>query len=193
MNKINKLLGYLYFAPLIFLWLRLWSKFYQFLFLRKYSSTKLFAHLHPHEAQSNMNMLQWKPDGWKELKDVIVSAEYVQVQVNRTQTHQSQLPGPLDCDDFAIWASKVVMSYYNPRILLVSYIKSDDSLGGHAVCLCRDDNKFFHIGNWGHSIRFYREYDVINDIFKRSNAKKFIGWAILDKNLKLKKWSRKLK
>ena len=167
MNKINKLLGYLYFPPIIFLWLRLWSKFYQFLFLRKYSSVKLSAYLHPPAAQSSMNMLQWKPDGWKELKDVIVSAEYVQAQVNRTQNHQPQLPGPLDCDDFAIWASKVVMPYYNPHVLLVSYIDQDGSLGGHAVCLCHDSNKFFHIGNWGHSIRFYRERDVINDIFKK--------------------------
>ena len=89
-----------------------------------------------------MDIITWKQDSIKELYDVCGSPNWVQHCINNIIHTNVQPNGALDCDDFSIWASNVIMEYYNPKILCVAYYDGQNNVSGHAVCLCNEKDMF---------------------------------------------------
>tara|TARA_Y100001963_G_C6642340_1_gene381608 strand:+ start:82 stop:270 length:189 start_codon:yes stop_codon:yes gene_type:complete len=54
------------------------------------------------------------------------------------------------------------------------------------------DGRMFHIGNWGTSRPFVDLRQLTLDILKRTAAREAIGWAMLDKNLKILKIGKEI-
>lgn len=172
---------------------RWWSKLYRFLFQRKYVDYYM-QYSDIDSLIEAMSVLSYRKDKAKELWDVCSHPGWVQFCIFDIQ-NQSILPikqpdGPMDCDEFAIFAAN---AYENKAAftypLSIAYIKEDGKVSGHMVCVIHDliSNKYAHISNWGYFDGFDSRNDVINNVL---GTKQLIGWCAWDKEtLKPMKYS----
>jgi len=182
----------------------LWSRIYRLIYHSKYRGVVLDKDLPLTRVKHTLNMLEWKPDGLRELFDVCGTPNYVQHIVNvsrdevyrqgpRIKIRSGQPDLPLDCDEFAVWAANVLERNFYPRLFIFSWITQSGELVSHVMCLCRqEDGRLFHIGNWGISAPFQDLRAMCLDIMSKTRASESIGWAILDKDLRLLKWGKEL-
>ena len=182
----------------------LWSRVYRLVYHTKYRGVVLDKDLPLTNVQGAMEMLEWKPDGLRELFDVCGTPNYVQHIVNisrdnvyrqgpRIRIRSGQPDLPLDCDEFAVWAANVIERDFYPRLFIFSWMSERGELVSHVMCLCRqEDGRLFHIGNWGTSAPVQDLRELCLSIMKKTRATEAIGWAILDKNLKLLKVGKEL-
>tara|TARA_A100001515_G_scaffold32192_1_gene25091 strand:- start:3560 stop:4210 length:651 start_codon:yes stop_codon:yes gene_type:complete len=202
-QQIKKRIAKLFYKPAIYYWVT-WSKLYRILWHSKYSNVVVEENQTLTKVQDALDMLEWKPDRWRELFDVCGTPNYVQHIINesreniykfgpRIKVKSGQLDLPLDCDEFSVWAANAIDKNYHPRIFLFSWLTGDGKIIGHAMCLCRmSDGRIFHIGNWGTSDPFSDLREMSLDILYRAKAREAIGWAILDKNLKILKTGKEI-
>ena len=175
------------FYPLAIKWWVAWSGLYRRLYNKKHEKISLEHGLGPRSLQYRFSKLQWKPDGPRQLWDACSSPQYVQSIVNRVELGYRQLEGPLDCDEYAVWAANVIGAEYRPRVLSVMWQDLSGNIHGHSVCLCTDNynpHRYCHIGNWGfYNYKFgYQQH--IRDMIRSGNL---IGWALFSKDLKILK------
>jgi len=182
----------------------LWSGVYRSIYHGKYRGVVLDKDLPLTAVQAALEMLEWKPDRLKELFDVCGTPNYVQHIVNisrdnvyrqgpRIKIRSGQPDLPLDCDDFSVWAANVIERDFYPRLFIFSWMSERGELVSHVMCLCRqEDGRLFHIGNWGTSAPVQDLRELCLSIMKKTRAREAIGWAILDKNLKLLKVGKEL-
>lgn len=172
--------------PLAFIWWKYWSKLYRFLFQRRYKDIYLEKKLSFVEVSERLSALTWRPDGWKELWDVCGSPEWVQFCLNMIRSGAEQPEGPLDCDDFAVWAINVINPHYSPMFFTIMWLTDEGKLVGHAMCwVRRPDGYKHHLGNWGVSSPYITLREACMDILLRVRAKKLVCWALLSKDLTL--------
>lgn len=146
----------LYFVPVRYIrywwsvaYRKLWGTRYQQWATTSQGSRVPFGKLTPEEAQKEMRLLKWRPDGLKELGDAVGSAERTHWFLEHVK---SGAPQPeheaMDCDDFAAWAEAVIKPEFEPRVFTFTYVRQG-KLAGHAVCVYKKAGKWFHCGNWG--------------------------------------------
>ena len=182
-----------FFYPVALFWWPFWSGIYRFLYHRKYKDTTLEICSTPQKASERMSQLTWTADDSRALWDSIGSPRWVQHCLNEIDRTGKQPVGPLDCDDFSVWAAHCVHTKYDPRIFIFSWLGKDGKLHGHAMCWVRNkDGRFFHIGNWGLYGPYSNLREACSVILTMSNSKNPIGWAIYNKDLKLLNWGRDL-
>jgi len=181
-----------------------WSKIYRVVWLSKYKGVEVDQNLPLTEVQGVLGMLEWKPDDLRELFDMCGTPNYVQHIINisrenlykqgpRIRVRNIQPDLPLDCNEFAIWAAHAIDKNFYPRLFIFSWLSKHGEIVSHVTCLCRQqDGRIFHIGNWGTSGPAKDLREVSIDIIDRTRAREAIGWAILDKNLKVLKIGKEL-
>lgn len=180
----------LYFGHLIFFWWRNWSRLYRRLYHKKYKNNKISENLGLEYVLRCMSFLTWTKDSTKELWDSCGSPHWVQYVLNEIILHKRAQPrGSLDCDDYSVWAAHALKSDFNPKLLSVCWIDKEGKMRGHVMCLCQHPalKTWFHIGNWGMSRQFVSLNQMCKNIKKTTQAKCFVGYAVLDKNLKVLK------
>ena len=180
------------FYPYAFIWWKWWSKLYRLLFNRKYRKIKLDENLTYVEASKILEKLKWTPDKKMQLWDVVSSPEWVQYCLSEVENTKIQPAGPLDCDEYACWATNCIDPKFDPRIFCFAW-QEDGKLSGHAMCWIQsEDGRHYHIGNWG----LYGPYNSIRPaceaIISHYDQCRPIGWALLDKNLNLQFSGREL-
>jgi hypothetical protein len=175
------------FFRLGFLWWSSWSKVYRRIYHDKYSTVPLATNLSLTQVQHNLSRLNWLPDGLKELWDACGSPRRVQYMLNRLNDGKPQPLGPMDCDDFSIWAAHVIDKNFYPRIFCFAYVDPRDcSIRAHAMCLLRQpDGRIFHLSNWGTSGAFLNLREVCLDVLEKTNSPESVGWCILQKDLSI--------
>lgn len=174
-------------------WWGVWSAIYRFFYHRKYRKVPLSQDLSAMAASQLMRRLKWTKDGAKELGDAVSSPHWVQHVVNQVAIQRPQPKGPLDCDDFAIWAAHVMREEYNAKIFTFAWLGEDDKIHGHAVCLCNYGKaSMFHVGNWGQIMGLRTLEDVCTDMLRRAHGKEALAWGLLTKDLKVEAWGKGL-
>tara|TARA_R110000824_G_scaffold337764_1_gene524339 strand:- start:1550 stop:2170 length:621 start_codon:yes stop_codon:yes gene_type:complete len=182
------------FYPLAFIWWRLWSNIYRFLFHRKYKEVILPRNMSYIKASEEMVKLKWAPDKAMQLWDVVGSPRWVQHCINQINEGHAQPLGAMDCDEFSCWAANVVHAKYIPAVFCFAwYDEGKNKLHGHAMCWIKNkDGKYFHIGNWGLRGPYKNLREACSDILKYCLGCKPVGWALMDANLKVLKSGRGL-
>ena len=130
-----------------------------------------------------MNQLTWTKDGPRALWDAIGSPHWVQFCLNQVMAGKEQPEGYLDCDEFAAWAACAVDPKYEPLGLNVYYHRGgDQGMGGHNVCLVKEGNHYYHIGNWGKSLPYISLAGVVNSVYGQVAAEGgyLVGWALFE-------------
>lgn len=170
-----------------FLWWGAWSRVYRRLYHSEYNSVTLPENLSLTQVQDNLSKLNWQPDGLKELWDACGSPQRVQHILNKLSEGRPQPLGPMDCDDFSIWAAHVIDKNFYPRIFCFAWIDDKDcSLKAHAMCLLRQpDGRVFHLSNWGTSKAYPNLREICLDILQKTNSSESIGWCVLQKDLSI--------
>lgn len=177
-----------------------WSKFYQIFIEKSLKTEHLPENMTPDEILSFINLIEWQPDGAKELYDAFHSEHYVDsviVQIilankvdimwflcmrnswklilSRCEKGLGQIAGSMDCDDYAIWCKHHLADGYKPQILNVVWT-GEKFIEGHNVCIYQINNTLYHIGNWG----IFGPYDSIKQIAKTiCGNNKLIGYSII--------------
>ena len=170
-------------------WWATWSHIYIWLFQRKYAHVPLPTDLTPLEVAAEMRVIKWTKDGTKELGDSIGSAEWFQYLLNVVNETKEQPKGAVDCDNFAMWAYKVLDQKYAPYLLCLSWRDEDGGLHGHCVCggVGPESGEFFHVGNWGYMGGHASLGALLRATVKRAKGTGIIAWAILNDNLYIEK------
>jgi hypothetical protein len=167
----------------------LWHMVYSFLYHRKYRKLNLDTGLSPNDAWNNIRVLQWRKDSWKELFDSVGDPHWIQHCINEVHAGNIQPEGSLDCDDFSIWCANCISVDYAPVYFTQSYMKSEFAVGGHAVCVYKENGSYYHVSNWGIRGPFVDLADVSADIIKGASGLEPIGWSLYDHKLKLLNFS----
>jgi len=166
--------------------LSLWSWLYWVLFDRAYRKIPVKKHEDFKEAVEDICRLRWVNDGLRELTDVIRHPGWVEVNRQRVASGRSQLPGALDCDDFALWLAASLQDFWNPLLLFVNFMETREGKerrGGHAVALIRYGDEYYHLGNWGTWGPFPSITEVITSIANPVFDRRLVYWAIYDAKL----------
>ena len=169
-------------------------------------------HDHPQEPLERVSKLPYVADGPKELWDVCIPPGVV---VKRCEG--VDIPGPMDCDDYARYLANSIESQSNPRLFSVLCIDKRDlkwgiipKFPGHMVCLWtkniytnHDSNGglIYHIGNWNkrgknktpHPAEHFHSrnlFDMANSLVASMTAGEgeVLAWIIMDRDLKVCKW-----
>jgi len=179
--------------PVSLYWWPLWSSIYRWLYHRKYKDVILDICLTPKIASDKMEKLTWTRDDARALWDAVGSPRWTQHCLNRLCEDYLQPAGPLDCDDYAVWAANCIHPKYEPRIFTFCWAGTDGQIKAHAMCWVRfKDGRFFHVGNWGIQGPYSNLRQACSVILALKGSRTPIGWALYDKNLKLAKWGRDL-
>ena len=184
-----------FFYPFVFGWWRTWSRVYRFLFNRKYKNVVVPRNLSYIRADEEMRKLKWSADKLLQLWDVVGGPRWVQHCMNRINEGHPQPIGALDCDEYACWAAHAIHPKYMPLLFCFCwYDTRDDKIHGHAMCWVKNkDGKYFHLGNWGMRGPYTNLNDACLEIMNYCGAgSKPIGWALLDKDLKVQTKGRGL-
>lgn len=175
---------------------KFWSKIYRFFRQRKYKSVPLERIKSYQYLDSRFDQLTYSADSWKELWDVCSSPNWVQYCLNEIDSENPQPKGPMDCDEFAIWAANVLQGKkknctISTQLLSVAYKTKTGKISGHMVCLVEcfypdtGDILYDHVGNWG----VYEDYEDIESIVSEiCSEHTLIGYSLMDpQTLALKK------
>jgi len=175
--------SFLMFTRLYFLW----SRFYRWLYHRKYKNYTVSADLKPGTATAMAKKLTWTKDGKRELWDAVGSPHWVAYCISEVSKGRPQPKGALDCDEFAVWCAASIRPEYHPKVISVSWMSDKKRTGGHNLCLFERDGGYFHTGNWGKHGPFVDRSATILDVLERVHLTedKLIGWALYRPNLKL--------
>ena len=202
-QQIKKRLAKVFYKPIFYHWLA-WNKLSHLAHYSKYKNVELQGDQPLTKVQSVLEMLEWKVDAWRDLFDIHGTPNYVQHIINesrdniykhgpRIKIKSGQVDLPLGPDEFSIWACNVLDKNYYPRLFVFTWMDGDGELVSRVICLCRmSDGRMLHIGNWGTSRPFVDLRQLTLDILKRTAAREAIGWAILDKNLKILKIGKEI-
>jgi len=184
-----------FFYPFAFGWWRTWSRVYRFLFNRKYKNVVVPRNLSYIRADEEMRKLKWSADKLLQLWDVVGSPRWVQHCMNRINEGHPQPMGALDCDEYSCWAAHAIHPKYMPLLFCFCwYDTRDKKIHGHTMCWIKNkDGKYFHLGNWGMRGPYTNLNDACLEIMNYCGAgSKPIGWALLDKDLKVQTKGRGL-
>ncbi len=136
----------------------------------------------PETVQTSLNLLEWHPDGWKELWDAAHSPNYVQHVIDEIESCNEQPAVSMDCEDFALYAAHSIGNGYTTRVLTVSWSTGrwPWNIKGHAVCLYKDrEDLYGHIGNWGLHHGYKTVEDAVNSILAGvDKSDNLIGWKL---------------
>lgn len=175
-----------------------WSKIYRFLYERKYRHVVLPKLNSIEEVEDLIGNISWRKDKWYMLWDAI---SIPQAAYGR---YLDKKAGG-DCDDISILAvhliedlikRRKVQNFLQVGLLSVPWLDMSNKVGGHNVCIIKykmDDKLYYgHISNWNMGrVRWaFTSKEAVVDEIPRGGTT--LGWAIADKNLKLKKYSRKV-
>ncbi len=185
---------------------KMWTKQYQVSEVSHFH-TPHWHSLSPLAASIVMSKIKWTKDGYKELWDAshhpyysdyiinsILSYQNVDVPyaievakrnsvefqslMSTVKTGDGQPVGSFDCDDFALWGAKAILSKYKPVVLSV-FFKTGFwpwQVGGHAVCMYLYNKRYYHIGNWGKSKGYVTVQELVNDIVSQVGGKKLVDF-----------------
>jgi hypothetical protein len=192
MSKLKLTLAKLFY-PVALYWWPFWSGIYRWLYHRKYRDVTLDICLTPQQATEKMEKLTWSRDDARALWDAVGSPRWVQHCLNILNKAGKQPAGPLDCDDYSVWAASCIHPKFDPKIFTFSWLSHRGELKGHAVCWTRNkDGRFFHVGNWGIRGPYANLREVCSVMLTLNNSNTPIGWALYNKELKLINWGREL-
>lgn len=179
--KLYKLIYRILFGWGIYLW---WSKRYRRIYQAGYT---LLPGTNTLDAVvAKIKLLKWTKDGARELWDAVGSPKWVQYCVDQIKAGHGQPEGSLDCDEFAVYASALLPTGYDPIVLNVVW--ADKGMLGHHVCMYRlDDGKYYHLGNWGNMGPFESPSAVVLDVVKKGHGENtLVGWARFTHDLVLR-------
>jgi hypothetical protein len=151
---------------------------YRLIYHRKYRNVILAKDLSPDVIRKQIIKLTWQKDTYKELWDAVGSPRWVQFALNEIEAGRKQPKGALDCDEFSVWSSAVMIKTLFPSVLNVFYIDNKGKYRGHHVSLFDMLCKYYHIGNWGQFGPYESLAALINGIIP--NGGKLVGWAQFD-------------
>ena len=185
MIKISKIF---YWIMIQSRWLQIWSKLYRFLHNEGKYKKAIPVYTDPVLLQMNLDLIEYRRDGFKELFDVAHSPFYLNHVLEEIKDKNDQPNGSFDCTSYAILAIHMLDWHFNAHLLGVSYKRKNKRLkfGGHMVCYFETPFGFRHMGNWGLSSNYRTLEAMAKDIAYRADSE-LIGYTILDKNLKIVK------
>ena len=118
-----------------------WSRFLRWLLEQKYTQLPLLLPWKTTDLLDFFKQCEWVPDRWWQLLD----------QISKPEKFYETQRG--DCDEYAVFAG-AVMSDKNCILLSVQWYNPKGEgffkkFSGHNVCVWREANGYWHIGNWG--------------------------------------------
>ena len=91
-----------------------------------------------------------------------------------------------DCDDYSVFAASVLDPKMVIGILTVQWWVPADKkkkFHGHNVCLIEEDNKLYHIGNWGTWGPYESIEEAMESIAQVRTGNILLGYGLRDKDL----------
>ena len=169
--------------------------------------------LTPRGAADLVRKIPYRRDGMKELQDAFhhpscgatlinrifamneLDAHQIYIEsIPRGQVQQSALDRirmahttgeSWDCDDSALFCAWAVQRGFNARVLNVLWSAGrwPWSIKGHNVCIVREGDQYYHIGNWGRFGPFDTTDEIVNDILDRGNRTRadLVGWKVFSR------------
>lgn len=169
-------------------WWKWWSYTYRFFFNFKYRNIRVKNNRFATDVNEDLKKLVYTLDGPKQLWDACSSPKWVQHCLDVYYPGKPQPKGPMDCDEFSVYAANAMATDYNPHMMTIAYIKPGGKLSGHAICVYMEGKyldgaaKLYHTSNWGRRGPFVDLGEVVKSVTFEMGSE-LVAWSLLDKKL----------